>query len=85
MSPKNLPTQYQLVQVLSLNKSINFNMQSYLKTEQYPTESFYQYDKVLWYSLLNGKSIIELLFLKSLPEKEIKIPLNYCKTFLLFR
>lgn len=36
----NLPTQYQLVQVLSLNKSINFNMQSYLKTEQYPTESF---------------------------------------------
>lgn len=40
MSPKNLPTQYQLVQVLSLNKSINFNMQSHLKTEQYPTESF---------------------------------------------
>lgn len=40
MSPKNLPTQYQLVQLLSLNKSINFNMQSYLKTDQYPTESF---------------------------------------------
>lgn len=74
MSPRNLPTQYQLVQVLSLNKSINFNMQSYLKTEQYPTESFYQYDKVLWYSLLNGKSIIELLFLKSLPEKKNKNP-----------
>lgn len=84
MSPKNLPTQYQLVQVLSLNKSINFNMQ-YLKTEQYPTESFYQCDKVLWYSLLNGKSIIELLFLKSLPEKKIKIPVNYCKTFFIIQ
>lgn len=58
MSPKNLPTQYQLVQVLSLNKSINFKYAIISKDRTISNRIFYQYDTVLWYTLLNGKSTI---------------------------